>query len=224
VIYLIDLIFRMIACVVETHGRASRAASRLPVVASCRGDARPCVSTRTREPLSASSPRSPRKKRKNSTFATKNQNQNSMNDATLPLDSRGIATGHTPEDLKSRKRFITNFYANWIRANPTKHVYNVSLNSFIEIKFLSIQETASKAAIRYQSTLAVTYLTEILEKAVQKGPPQAAKKENEKQKRFSKIFILEYKRERLGTIKLTVGELRGSKQKIQYCITAIEND
>jgi len=26
-----------------------------------------------------------------------------------------------------------------------------------------------------------------------------------------------------GKIKLTVGELRGSRQKIQYCITAIEN-
>jgi hypothetical protein len=108
--------------------------------------------------------------------------------------------------------------------NPTKRIYNVSLGSFIEVKFLSIQETASKAAIRYKSTLAVTYLTEILEKAVKKGNPQEPKKDNEKQKRFSKIFILEYERERFGKIKLTVGELRGSGQKIQYCITAIEND
>jgi hypothetical protein len=30
---------------VETHGRASHVASRLPVIAPCRGDARPCVST-----------------------------------------------------------------------------------------------------------------------------------------------------------------------------------
>jgi hypothetical protein len=147
-----------------------------------------------------------------------------MNDSILNVDSRGIATGNTPEDLKSRKRYITNFYANWITANPTKHIYNVSLGSFIEIKFLSIQETASKAAIRYKSTLAVTYLTEILEKAVTKGNPQEPKKDNEKQKRFSKIFILEYEREKFGKIKLTVGELRGSGQKVQYCITAIEND
>ncbi|MDR1348263.1 MAG: hypothetical protein LBJ63_07575, partial [Prevotellaceae bacterium] len=76
--------------------------------------------------------------------------------------------GNTPEDLKSRKRYITNFYANWIIANPTKHIYNISLGSFIEVKFLSIQETASKAAIRYKSTLAVTYLTEILEKSRKK--------------------------------------------------------
>ncbi|MDR0733482.1 MAG: hypothetical protein LBF08_05435 [Dysgonamonadaceae bacterium] len=146
-----------------------------------------------------------------------------MDNTVLNFDSKGIAIGNTPEDLKSRKRFITNFYANWIIANPTKHIYNISLGSFIEVKFLSIQETASRAAIRYKSTLAVTYLTEILEKTVKMGEPKEPKKDNKKQKRFSKIFILEYKRETFGKIKLTVGELRGSNQKVQYCITAIEN-
>ncbi|MDR1758730.1 MAG: hypothetical protein LBR51_07250 [Bacteroidales bacterium] len=146
-----------------------------------------------------------------------------MTDQTILFDSKGIATGNSPEDMKSRKRFIINFYTNWIITNPTKHIYNVSLGSFIEVKFLSIQETASKAAIRYKSTVAVTFLTEILEKAVRKGKPLKPKKDNEKQKRFSKIHILEYDREQFGKIKLTVGELRGSRQKIQYCITAIEN-
>jgi hypothetical protein len=147
-----------------------------------------------------------------------------MNDNTLNFDKKGIALSNTPEDLKSRKRFITNFYTNWIIANSTKHIYNMSLDSFIEVKFLSIQETASRAAIRYKSTLAVTYLTEILEKAVRKGNPQEPKKDNEKQKRFSKIYIMEYEKADFGKIKLTVGELRGSGQKVQYCITAIEND
>jgi hypothetical protein len=31
------------------------------------------------------------------------------------------------------------------------------------------------------------------------------------------------KKNDFGTIKLTVGELRGSGQKLQYCVTAIEN-
>jgi hypothetical protein len=61
-----------------------------------------------------------------------------MNASILNFDSRGIATSNTPEDLKSRKRYITNFYANWIMINPTKRIYNVSLGSFIEVKFLSI--------------------------------------------------------------------------------------
>jgi hypothetical protein len=33
---------------------------------------------------------------------------------------------------------------------------------------------------------------------------------------------MEYKKAGFGKIKLTVGELRGSGQKVQYCITAIE--
>jgi len=140
------------------------------------------------------------------------------------LDNRGIALGNSPEDLKKRKRFITDFYVKWIAANPTKHIYNKSLNNYIEIRFLSMQETASKAAIRYKSTLAVTYLTEILENAVITGKPQEPKEGNVKQKRFSRIFIMEYEKEDFGKIKLTVGELRGSGQKIQYCITAIDND
>jgi hypothetical protein len=87
-----------------------------------------------------------------------------------------------------------------------------------------MQETASKAAIRYKSTVAVTCLTEILRNAETVGKPQEPKKDNVKQKRFSKIYIIEYDKADFGKIKLTVGELRGSGQKLQYCITAIEND
>ena len=140
------------------------------------------------------------------------------------FDERGVALFNTPEDLKNRKRFIIDFYTNWIIANPTKHIYNKSLKSFIEVKFLSIQETASKAAIRYKSTLAVLYLTEILENAIITDKPQEPKKDNVKQKRFSKIYVMEYEKEEFGKIKLTVGELRESGLRIQYCITAIEND
>ena len=142
----------------------------------------------------------------------------------MDLDNRGIALGNTQEDMKNRKNFIFEFYSNWIIANPTKRIFNKSLKNFIEIRFLSIQETASKAAIRDKSTIAVTYLTEILENAITITEPQEPKKGNAKQKRFSKIFIMGYDKEDFGKIKLTVGELRGSGQKIQYCITAIEND
>jgi len=142
----------------------------------------------------------------------------------MNLSNIEIVSGNTPADLKQRKKFITDFYANWIIANPTKHIYNKSLKAFIEVRYLSMQETASKAAIRYKSTLAVTFLTEILENAVMIGNPQEPKKDNVKQKRFSEIYIMEYEKEDFGKIKLTVGVLRGSGQKVQYCITAIEND
>ena len=74
-------------------------------------------------------------------------------------------TGTEKEDYQARKKFIVNFYSNWIAANTTKHIYNKSLNGFIEVKYLSINETAGKAAYNYKSTLAVTFLTEILENA-----------------------------------------------------------
>jgi len=34
---------------------------------------------------------------------------------------------------------------------------------------------------------------------------------------------MEYRKEALGIIKLTVGVKRGTKEKIQYCITTKEN-
>jgi len=95
------------------------------------------------------------------------------------------------------------------------------LNDFINVRFLSIQETAGHASHTYKSTIAVTYLTEILENAVYSTTVKP-KPENKNQQRFSEVLVLEYSKEDFEKIKLTVGVLRGSKQKVQYCITAIE--
>ena len=141
-----------------------------------------------------------------------------------------IPQGQTKEDMQIRKKIIRDFYANWIATNTTKHIFNKSLNSFIEVKYLSINETVGKAAYSYKSTLAVTMLTELLENAKAKKDRNGnlifeKPKENVKnQERFSKIFTMYYEKSAFGKIKLTVGELRGSKQRIQYCITTIEND
>jgi hypothetical protein len=71
--------------------------------------------------------------------------------------------------------------------------------------------------------LAVTYLTEILKKA-KVVECVKSKTNSQNQKRFSEIILMQYNKEEFGRIKLTVGVLKGSKQNIQYCITAIEND
>jgi len=144
--------------------------------------------------------------------------------------SYSFPTGNGKEDYKARKKFIVNFYAGWIAENTAKHIFNQSLNSFIEVKFLSINETAGKAAYSYKSTLAVTFLTEILENTKAKKDAKGnlifekTKEKVKNQERFSRIFTMYYEKPNFGKIKLVVGELRGSKQKIQYCITAIEND
>jgi metal-responsive CopG/Arc/MetJ family transcriptional regulator len=87
----------------------------------------------------------------------------------MEFDKKGIALGSTAEDYKSRKKFIADFYAQWIVENPAKHIYNKSLNGFIEVRYLSMNETSGHASLSYKSTLAVTYLTEILENAIRKG-------------------------------------------------------
>jgi len=144
-------------------------------------------------------------------------------DNFMEFDKNGIATGDTNEDKKQRKRFIIDFYKMWETENPQKRIFNKSLNDFINVRYVSVDETVGHASYRYISTLAVMFLTEILEKAKQKGIPKNANPEKKNQKGFEKIITMEYQKETLGTIKLTVGVKRETKEKIQYCVTAIEN-
>ena len=134
-----------------------------------------------------------------------------------------IPQGRTRQEIQQREKIIKDFYANWIVVNPTKHIFNRALNDFIHVRFLSIQETVEHAAFTYKSTLAITYLTEILEKATVEKRVKP-KTDNQNQKRFSEIIIMQYNKKTVGKIKLTVGVLKGSRQNIQYCITAIEKD
>jgi hypothetical protein len=139
----------------------------------------------------------------------------------MELDKNGIATGDTTEDKKQRKPFIVDFYSQWIAVNTTKQIYNKSLNDFINVRLLSLQETAGHASHTYKSTIAVTYLTEILENAKYIASVKP-KPENKNQQRFSEMIVMQHSKKVFGKIKLTVGVLKGSRQKIQYCITAIE--
>ena len=136
-------------------------------------------------------------------------------------NSPEIPQGQTKEDVKIRKKIIMDFYAQWNASNPNKRIYNADLKNFIYVRFLSMQETAEHASLQYKSTKAITYLTEILELATLKTRTKP-KAEVSNQKRFAEIVIMEYNKAGLGKLKLTVGVLRGSKQYIQYCITAIE--
>ena len=139
------------------------------------------------------------------------------------MKNNKIPQGQTKDEMQIRKKIIKDFYAIWNAANPTKQIYNSCLKEFINVRYLSINETAEMASKRYLSTFVVThYFTEILElaKEIRRTKP---KQKNQNQKRFSEIIALEYNKEAIGTIKLTVGILKGSRQHIQYCITAIEN-
>ena len=139
----------------------------------------------------------------------------------MDLSIDRIPIGDAIEDKKQRKQFIVDFYGQWIAVNTTKQIFNKSLNDFINVRFLSLQETAGHASHTYKSTIAITYLTEILEneKRITSVKP---KSENKNQQRFSEMIVMQHSKKVFGEIKLTVGVLKGSKQKVQYCITAIE--
>lgn len=55
------------------------------------------------------------------------------------------------------------------------------------------------------------------------GIIQNVKQNNKNQKPFEKIIIMEYDLVGIGTIKMTVGVRRRTREKVQYCITAITN-
>ena len=126
-----------------------------------------------------------------------------------------IPQGNSSEEVKQRDQIIKDFYAGWIAENPEKKMWNDDLQDYILVKYLSITETAEKAARQYESTLAVMRLSELLTKSkkVAEVPP---KKGTKNQKPFLKMYIMQ-----LDNIKMTVGLQKSTGDKVQYCITAI---
>ena len=126
-----------------------------------------------------------------------------------------ITQGNSREEVKLRDQIIKDFYAGWIAENPEKKMWNEDLQDYILVKYLSITETAEKAARQYESTLAVMRLSELLTKSkkVAEVPP---KKGTKNQKPFLKMYIMQ-----LDNIKMTVGLQKSTGDKVQYCITAL---
>ncbi len=133
-----------------------------------------------------------------------------------------IPTGNSREDIQQRELIIRDFYREWKEKNPSQKKYNLSLKEFINIRMVSIVETSEHAAKSYLSTLAVLQLDAILVGA-KKISIKNVKQNNKNQKPFEKIIIMEYDLVGIGTIKMTVGVRRRTREKVQYCITAITN-
>ena len=131
-----------------------------------------------------------------------------------------IPTGDSVEDRRKRYNLIYAFYENWKQRNPEHNKYNISLEDYINIRSVSLDETAAQASLTYLSTLAVLQLDAILTNAwlVKQVP---SKQQSKNQRSFESILIMEYIFEGVGRVKLTVGVRRSDKKKVQYCITAI---
>lgn len=132
-----------------------------------------------------------------------------------------IPEGREKKDIESREKIIKNFYQRWKKANPSQKKYNTNLKDYINIRSISITETAQKAAKYWYSTYAVLQLDYILTYA-KKIAEVPTKKDNKNQKMFSKIIKMEYSLYG-GKVSLIVGVQKRTDEKIQYCITAIKH-
>ena len=132
-----------------------------------------------------------------------------------------IPTGNTSEDKRTRQNLIFTFYENWKRRNPEQKKYNIALKDDINIRAVSLDETAAQASLTYLSTLAVLQLDAILTNAwLVKTVP--SKQDSKNQRSFERILIMEYVCTGVGRVKMTVGARRSDRKKVQYCITAID--
>ena len=132
-----------------------------------------------------------------------------------------IPSGDGKEDFKIRKQIIWQFYQDWKKKNPSLKRFNLSLKDFINIRFVSIDETSHQAAKSYLSTLAVLQLDSILTMA-KKYRTVKAKIKDKNQKQFNKLLWMKYDLPGVGEVKLMVGIVRRTKDKVQYCITVIQ--
>ena len=87
---------------------------------------------------------------------------------------------------------------------------------------VSIIETSEHASKSYLSTLAVLQLDSILVGA-RKVSIKKTKPGNKNQQPFERIMIMEYELTGIGTVKMTVGVRKRTREKVQYCITAIDS-
>ncbi len=90
----------------------------------------------------------------------------------------------------------------------------------VKIEFVSIDETATRAAFSYESTLVALHLVEALKKArlIEKHPIHSTK---QKKARFVYMFELESNLSSLGKAKIILGKRKNKSNSIivHYCIT-----
>ena len=144
-----------------------------------------------------------------------------QSDDYLEIRPEDVPVGDSVEDRRTRSRLIRKFYFHWMARHEDRKVFNKTLNDYIHIKYISVNETAGHASLRYLSTLAVLQLDAILPNAVLKDS-KPANTRTKNQKGFKRMLIMEYNCPAIGMVRLTVGQKASDDSKVQYCITAID--
>lgn len=130
------------------------------------------------------------------------------------MNRNQIPTGDSKEDVYIRRAIIVE------RLYPLKGK-SVPCGAFkgknVEFHFNSIDETAARAAQRYESTLAALRVVEALKfsSLVKTDKPHSNK---QRKMEFTKVHELSAFLKNIGEVKIIVGE-RKNKRIIHYCIT-----
>lgn len=132
-----------------------------------------------------------------------------------------IPNGNSKDDIRIREKLIRDYYRRWKEQHPEQKMLNIHLNDYINVRMISIIETSEHAAKNYLSTLAILQLDAILTNAQVRSVVNTDPK-SKNQNKFEKIIIMEYTCMGIGKVKMTVGIRRSDKEKIQYCITAMD--
>lgn len=128
--------------------------------------------------------------------------------------TKGIPKGDNREDVYIRRAIIVERLAPLIGTSVPCPAFQ---GKKVEFLFASIDETATRASRRYESTLAALRVVEALKKAmlVNTDTPHSNK---QRKMKFVKMYELKSVLNRIGEVKIMVGE-RSRKQYIHYCIT-----
>ena len=105
----------------------------------------------------------------------------------LPVD---VPVGDSAKDVEARRKIISKFYHDWKLRNQSMRRFNLSLNEYINIRFVSITEMCTHVSKSYLSTLAVLQLDAILTNA--RVISTVRSKDNGNQKPFEKMMIMKY--------------------------------
>ena len=130
------------------------------------------------------------------------------------MDDLQIPIGCCREDVYARRTIIFESLSPLIGTSIPCGAFN---GKNVEIIYNSIDETATRAARSYESTLAALRIVEALEESsfVKTDIPNTKQK---KKMYFTKIYELKATLTDLGDVKIIIGE-RNNKRIIHYCIT-----
>lgn len=128
-----------------------------------------------------------------------------------------IPKGNTKEEVYIRRAIIVSQLAPLIGKSVSCKAFK---KTRVEFVFDSIDETATHAAKRYESTLAALRVVEALTKAtvINTTAPRSSK---QKKMKFVKVHEMSCELKGIGKVRIIVGE-RNNKRILHYCITKKE--